>query len=268
MNPADLRFQGMYPMQGWNYPCGPGTVPASGSCSIEDASLDRPAIVKDKDLEDFDRLAISDDGWARNDADVDYSERLVFSDEEDIGPADRSEKVRGEKPPLDNSGRDRREREIANDSRARRDPYEGQRTVGQDRLHDAVAVPSVPKEVWMPQNMPSQHVRPTLASDRRPWPAEVPYDMQPSAPYNQPPLMQLRPPLRPPVSPEVQTNSAEPDEDEMWRQRRKQQSESMSAAIERARQRREEEERRMKEEQTAAAREKLRQLDEKLGKKR
>jgi hypothetical protein len=65
----------------------------------------------------------------------------------------------------------------------------------------------------------------------------------------------------------VLTNTGEPDEEELWRLRRKQQSESMSAAIERARQRREEEERRMKEEQTAAAREKLRQLDEKLGRK-
>lgn len=41
----------------------------------------------------------------------------------------------------------------------------------------------------------------------------------------------------------------------------------MSAAVERARQRREEEERRMEEERRVAAQEKLRQLDEKLGKK-
>lgn len=41
----------------------------------------------------------------------------------------------------------------------------------------------------------------------------------------------------------------------------------MSTAIERARQRREEEERRISEEQKAAAAEKLRQLEEKCGKK-
>jgi len=41
----------------------------------------------------------------------------------------------------------------------------------------------------------------------------------------------------------------------------------MSAAVERARKRREEEERRLQEEQRAAAREKLRQLEEKFGKK-
>jgi len=51
------------------------------------------------------------------------------------------------------------------------------------------------------------------------------------------------------------------------RQRCQQQSKSMSAAVERARKRREEEERRLQEEQRAAAREKLRQLEEKFGKK-
>jgi len=56
-------------------------------------------------------------------------------------------------------------------------------------------------------------------------------------------------------------------EDDAWRHRLKQQSESMSAAVERARKRREEEERRLREEQMAAAREKLRLLDEKFGKK-
>jgi hypothetical protein len=56
-------------------------------------------------------------------------------------------------------------------------------------------------------------------------------------------------------------------EDENWRQRRKQQSELMSAAVERARKRREEEERQLREKQMAAAREKLRKLEEKFGKK-
>lgn len=41
----------------------------------------------------------------------------------------------------------------------------------------------------------------------------------------------------------------------------------MSAAVERARKRREEDERRFQEEQRAGAREKLRQLEEKFGKK-
>lgn len=44
---------------------------------------ERPSVVKDRDLEDFDRLAINDGGWARTCVEIDYSERLVFSDEED-----------------------------------------------------------------------------------------------------------------------------------------------------------------------------------------
>ena len=63
----------MYPMQPWN--CGQGQ-------SNEELS-DRPTIIKEKDLEQFDKLAISDGGWAAPVEDVDYSERLVFSDEED-----------------------------------------------------------------------------------------------------------------------------------------------------------------------------------------
>jgi hypothetical protein len=80
----------MYPLQSWNYPCGPGPGPGPAtSGASEETTSERPAIVKDKDLEDFDRLAISDDGWARSIVDVDYSERLVFSDEEDVVPTDK-----------------------------------------------------------------------------------------------------------------------------------------------------------------------------------
>jgi len=53
------------------------------------------------------------------------------------------------------------------------------------------------------------------------------------------------------------------DKDDEWHR----QAASMSAAVERARKRREEDERRFQEEQRAGAREKLRQLEEKFGKK-
>jgi len=72
--PNSVRFQaGMYPMQPWN----------CGQAQTGDEPSDRPAIIKEKDLEQFDKLAISDGGWAAPVEDVDYSERLVFSDEED-----------------------------------------------------------------------------------------------------------------------------------------------------------------------------------------
>ena len=44
----------------------------------------RPAIVKTGELESMDRLGSSNDCWASTVADVDYSQRLVFSDEEDF----------------------------------------------------------------------------------------------------------------------------------------------------------------------------------------
>jgi len=47
----------------------------------------RPAIIKDHALKDFDRLEPVDGSWAAAvDSDVDYSAKLVFSDEED-GPS-------------------------------------------------------------------------------------------------------------------------------------------------------------------------------------
>jgi len=48
---------------------------------------DRPAIIKDQALKEFDRLEPGDGSWAAAvESDVDYSTRLVFSDEED-GPS-------------------------------------------------------------------------------------------------------------------------------------------------------------------------------------
>jgi len=63
----------MYPVQPWTY----------GQGQSGDELSDRPAIIKEKDLEQFDKLAVADGGWAAPVEDVDYSERLVFSDEED-----------------------------------------------------------------------------------------------------------------------------------------------------------------------------------------
>ena len=50
----------------------------------DDDATQRPAIVKKGELESMDRLGSSDNCWASTVADVDYSQRLVFSDEEDF----------------------------------------------------------------------------------------------------------------------------------------------------------------------------------------
>jgi len=50
----------------------------------DDDAAQRPAIVKKGELESLDLLGSSDDCWASSAPDVDYSQRLVFSDEEDF----------------------------------------------------------------------------------------------------------------------------------------------------------------------------------------
>lgn len=61
----------------------------------EESGNGRPPVVKDCDLEQFDRLELSGGGWAQPTPDVDYTERLVFSDEEDSGTnAGRCEFIR------------------------------------------------------------------------------------------------------------------------------------------------------------------------------
>jgi len=64
-------------------------------------------------------------------------------------------------------------------------------------------------------------------------------------------------------TPTEDSKNVHDSDDDEWHQ----QAKSMSAAVERARKRREEEERRLQQEQRAAASEKLRQLEEKFGKK-
>lgn len=51
---------------------------------------EQPAIVKETDLKEFDQILkhdSQDGGWAGAQGDVDYSEKLVFSDDEDTAPA-------------------------------------------------------------------------------------------------------------------------------------------------------------------------------------
>jgi len=57
---------------------------ATRPCQKDEDSAQRPAVVKKGELELLDRLGSSEDCWASSAADVDYSQRLVFSDEEDF----------------------------------------------------------------------------------------------------------------------------------------------------------------------------------------
>lgn len=64
----------------------PSSPTTSGSApdGKDKSPLLRNSVVKERDLEQFDKLDISEEsGWARSSVNVDYSEKLIFSDDED-----------------------------------------------------------------------------------------------------------------------------------------------------------------------------------------
>ncbi|XP_064649744.1 protein PRRC2C-like isoform X2 [Lineus longissimus] len=78
-----------------------------------DDAFKRPAIVKDQDLKEFDDLQKNaDGGWAGVQGEIDYNEKLVFSDDEDGVPGERREKRdRGDRGERDNHERTKRDRD-------------------------------------------------------------------------------------------------------------------------------------------------------------
>lgn len=42
-----------------------------------------PAILKQEDLKEFEKIETNDGGWASSTGEVDYTEKLIFSDDED-----------------------------------------------------------------------------------------------------------------------------------------------------------------------------------------
>ena len=97
----DARYRGQAPPPQRQHPGAPGPLPAgaagaagAAAATAETDEFKRPAIVKDADLKEFDELLSNDasDGWAGAIADIDYSEKLVFSDDENGGNGNESEK--------------------------------------------------------------------------------------------------------------------------------------------------------------------------------
>ncbi|XP_032883937.1 protein PRRC2C isoform X5 [Amblyraja radiata] len=219
---------------------------------------ERPSIVSATGMKELDSLDTeTDDGWAGAQSEVDYTEKLNFSDEEEGGSSERHR------------------REIC-DGQVRNAETSGAETPdAQKKTEGPVAKDSVGDHTTLqtgplsPNNISSNRGPPpdrqdlgrtalqTAARDLR-GPANVPLTQKP-APPPPPPNRQIGPvkqPLKPPLP---------SDGDEAWRQRRKTSSSDVSAAVERARKRREEEERRMEEQRLAACAAKLKKLDEKFG---
>ncbi|CAL1533961.1 unnamed protein product [Lymnaea stagnalis] len=229
----------------------------------------RPAIVSDKALKDFEELLKSDSndgGWAGPQGEIDYSEKLVFSDEDDESQSPRDRAIREERRRLRKENEEH-QRELEADKDRKDDKEKNEQG------------PPMVREAW-PHGPPPPHYRggprpPHPGMDARAW-AMHPYEFMgprgaPPYPFRMPPP-QLRPygPPPPPVSSPGAMPPRKPgenDEDEHWRIRRRANEGEINTAVERARLRREENEKRKETEQRAAAAEKLRQLDARTKKK-
>uniref|UniRef100_A0A7N9D8U4 Proline rich coiled-coil 2A n=1 Tax=Macaca fascicularis TaxID=9541 RepID=A0A7N9D8U4_MACFA len=245
MYPPYLPFPPPYGPQGpYRYPTpdGPSRFPrvagprGSGPPMRLVEPVGRPSILKEDNLKEFDQLdQENDDGWAGAHEEVDYTEKLKFSDEEDGRDSDE-EGAEGHKDSQSASGEER--------------PTEADGKKGNSPNSELPP----PKTAWAETSRPPE----TEPGPPAPKPPLPPPHRGPAGNWGPPGDYPDRggPPCKPP---------APEDEDEAWRQRRKQSSSEISLAVERARRRREEEERRMQEERRAACAEKLKRLDEKFG---
>lgn len=198
-------------------------------------AVNRPSILKQDDLKEFDELdQETDDGWAGAHEEVDYTEKLKFSDDEDGKDTDTEE---------------RRETPVPTDKPSVPPPQKVVETSDTRKASPTEEKPPQVKAAWT--EVPR-------ASEPLPAPAAIvpppPPPQRGSSANRGPPPEHKEKPLTPSAAPVE-------DEDEAWRQRRKQSSSEISQAVERARRRREEEERRMEEERRAACAEKLKRLD-------
>uniref|UniRef100_H2ZVC9 Proline rich coiled-coil 2A n=1 Tax=Latimeria chalumnae TaxID=7897 RepID=H2ZVC9_LATCH len=236
MYPPYLTFSAPYGPQGPfrypppetpnRYPRMPGPRPSQPPTRMSEPAR-RPSILKQDDLKEFDELEHDgDEGWAGAHEEVDYTEKLQFSDDED---GKELETEKGENCCIEGPAAVEWRPEEA--STSLEDPVVAEwRPVG--------AKDGERQQCGGPTGLKMERGVEGLTAS--------PHDRPNQAALNQ----------KPPAG---------EDEDEAWRQRRKQSSSEISAAVERARRRREEEERRMQEERRAACAEKLKRLDEKFG---
>ncbi|KAM4695631.1 protein PRRC2A [Rhinophrynus dorsalis] len=195
--------------------------------------VSRPSILKQDDLKEFDELdQEADDGWAGAHEEVDYTEKLKFSDDEDGKDTDDEEKRQMSVPSTDQPPAPPPQK-VAEPPDTRKGAPTGEK-------------PPQAKAAWTEVTQASEPVQAPAVT-------APPHRGQPAPRGPQPEHKEKQ----------VAFSTVGPveDEDEAWRQRRKQSSSEISQAVERARRRREEEERRMEEERRAACAEKLKRLD-------
>ncbi|XP_053324554.1 protein PRRC2C isoform X2 [Spea bombifrons] len=212
--------------------------------------VQRPSIISANELKELDNLDTdADEGWAGAQSEVDYTEQLNFSDDDESS----SHKEKSE------SWDDRISKSEQHEEKSNEDLEAHKETEERPITAASQAPPSSGLKGLLSKGPPSE------SQDRRQMPPPLV-----SLDKGIPPLLQPKnaPPQHTsqsrPVAPSRQgALPSRPSEDELWKQRRRQQSD-VSAAVERARKRREEEERRMEEQRKAACAEKLKRLNEKF----
>lgn len=213
--------------------------------------VERPSIISATELKELDNLDTeADEGWAGAQSEVDYSEQLNFSDDDEQSPNQKEKS------------------ESWDDRIAKVEQVQGKPSEGLEVHKDSEECPSISPQAPVPGPGPKSLLGkgpPVDSQDRRQMPPSLltldksipPLMQAKTAPQQHPSQVRSGAPSRPaPLQ-------SRPSEDEIWKQRRRQQTE-VSAAVERARKRREEEERRMEEQRKAACAEKLKRLNEKF----
>ncbi|KAL7888098.1 hypothetical protein AOLI_G00030720 [Acnodon oligacanthus] len=195
---------------------------------------DRPSIVSASELKELDNLDTdADEGWAGAQMEVDYTEKLNFSDDEE----NHTTKEKG-----DNW-----------EWMSKVDRMRSRNTDAQEGWKEGGGEKSESKGSWADSVDPRVPSPASITQYNKTGPSS---DYQGQAAGRSLGTGAAR------VAKPSTAASAE-DDSEAWRQKRKKQSE-LSEAVERARRRREEEERRMEEQRLAACAEKLKRLNEKL----
>ncbi|KAM9326881.1 LOW QUALITY PROTEIN: protein PRRC2C [Gastrophryne carolinensis] len=214
-------------------------------------ALNVPSIIKANELKELDNLDTeAEEGWAGAQSEVDYTEQLNFSDDDDQSPTQREKSESWD----DRISKSEQSQAKSNENTESHKDSEEQPVVASQAPPPAPGPKSLlgkgpPHETQERRQMPPS----LLSLDKG-----IPPLMQPkNAPQQHPSQGRSGAPSRP-APPQ-----SRPNEDEVWKQRRRQQAE-VSASVERARKRREEEEKRMEEQRKAACAEKLKRLNEKF----
>ncbi|XP_072276048.1 protein PRRC2C isoform X2 [Pyxicephalus adspersus] len=229
--------------------------------------VERPSIISATELKELDNLDTdADEGWAGAQSEVDYTEQLNFSDDDEQSP---SQKEKSESCQDEHSLPDPViSMKIRDDRISKTEQIQAKPSENLEGCKDSEERPPATSQAPAPASGPKSLLGkgpPVDSQDRRQMPPSLlsldkgipPLMQAKTAPQQHPPQSRSSVPSRPaPLQ-------SRPSEDEIWKQRRRQQTE-LSAAVERARKRREEEERRMEEQRKAACAEKLKRLNEKL----